>query len=145
MSNEKQPSPDQTFNPTRGGRSRRKFMIGGVGVAAAAAGVYVVNRPRWVVVGPPSIVPEQGVHEFVDRKRGVFLMRDESGTVYALSQRCAHQGCDVEWKAQPRRFECPCHDGVYSAGGERISGLPFRGLDRLDTRINEDGDLEVLV
>ncbi len=136
---------DESKNRTTG-KSRRKFLIGGAGAAAAAAsGVHIANRPRWVVVGPPSVVPEQGVHHFVDRQRGVFLRRDESGDIYALSQRCAHQGCDVEWKAGPRRFECPCHDGVYSALGERISGMPFRGLDRLETRINEDGDLEVRV
>jgi Rieske Fe-S protein len=72
-------------------------------------------------------------------------MRNAAGEIDALSQRCSHQGCDVEWKTGTGRFECPCHSGVYSVSGERLSGEPIRGLERLRTRINEDGVLEVLL
>ena len=123
--------------------SRRKFVLGAG--AVVAGGYMVVTRRQWSEVGPPDSVPQTGVLHFSDRGRGVFLMRDAEGEVYALSQRCSHQGCDVEWKPAATRFECPCHSGVYSAAGDRISGEPIRGLVRLTTRINEDGMLEVLV
>jgi nitrite reductase/ring-hydroxylating ferredoxin subunit len=125
------------------GTSRRKFVLG-TGTAVAA-GYYVATRKQWAEVGPPESVPATGVLHFSDRGRGVFLARDTEGVVYALSQRCSHQGCDVEWKPAATRFECPCHSGVYSAAGDRVSGEPIRGLVRLRTRINDDGVLEVLV
>jgi Rieske Fe-S protein len=126
------------------GRSRRRFVIYGAG-ALAAAGGYLARRKVWVEVGPPEDVPATGVFHFQHEGRGVFIMRDTSGEVYALSQRCAHQGCNVQWNAGPSQFECPCHSGVYSATGDRIAGEPFRGLAKLSTRINEAGMLEVLV
>jgi cytochrome b6-f complex iron-sulfur subunit len=124
--------------------SRRKFVIVGAGTAAAAT-YFFSQRKQWSEVGPPESVPRTGALNFTDRGRGVFLMRAAAGDIYALSQRCSHQGCDVEWKSGAGRFECPCHAGVYNANGDRVSGQPIRGLERLRTRINADGMLEVLV
>lgn len=126
------------------GGSRRRFVIYGA-VALVGAGAYLARRRVWVEVGPPGEVPASGVLHFQYEGKGVFLMRDTTGEVYALSQRCTHQGCDVEWNPGPDQFECPCHAGIYSAAGQRLSGAPIRGLARLDTRINEAGMLEVRI
>ena len=118
--------------PEPSGGSRRRFVIYGAG-ALAAAGGYLVRRRVWVEVGPPGEVPSSGVFHFQHEGKGVFLMRDAAGELYALSQRCTHQGCDVRWNPGPDQFECPCHAGVYSAAGQRLSGAPIRGLARLDS------------
>jgi cytochrome b6-f complex iron-sulfur subunit len=125
-------------------KSRRRFVIGGVGAAAAATG-YFIFRKEWVEVGPPDSVPASGVLHFEHEGRGAFLMRDGGGDIYVLSQKCAHQGCDVDWKPDPAQFQCPCHAGVYSVTGARVSGAPIRGLATLSTRINEAGMLEIKI
>ena len=59
-----------------------------------------------------------------------------------LSAVCPHLGCSVQWHAEKDRFICPCHGGTYANDGSRISGPPARGMDELDTRV-EDGRVYV--
>jgi menaquinol-cytochrome c reductase iron-sulfur subunit len=54
----------------------------------------------------------------------------------AISTRCAHLGCPVNFVQAARNFICPCHGGVYGFLGERIGGPPVRPLDRFQTRVN---------
>jgi menaquinol-cytochrome c reductase iron-sulfur subunit len=53
----------------------------------------------------------------------------------AISTRCAHLGCPVNFVGAARNFICPCHGGVYGFLGERIGGPPVRPLDRFQTRV----------
>jgi Rieske Fe-S protein len=59
-----------------------------------------------------------------------------------LAVNCAHLGCPVSWFPQSGLFMCPCHGGVYHAGGERASGPPPRGLFQCVWRVR-DGQLEI--
>jgi menaquinol-cytochrome c reductase iron-sulfur subunit len=54
----------------------------------------------------------------------------------AITTRCAHLGCPVNFVQAARNFICPCHGGVYGFLGERIGGPPVRPLDRFQTRVN---------
>jgi menaquinol-cytochrome c reductase iron-sulfur subunit len=60
----------------------------------------------------------------------------------AISTRCAHIGCPVNYYDAARSFVCPCHGGVYDFRGVRIGGPPPRPLDRFLTRVR-DGQLEI--
>ena len=60
----------------------------------------------------------------------------------AITTRCAHLGCPVNFVAAARNFICPCHGGVYGFLGERIGGPPVRPLDRFQTRVT-NGQVEV--
>jgi menaquinol-cytochrome c reductase iron-sulfur subunit len=60
----------------------------------------------------------------------------------AISSRCAHVGCPVQFVAASSSFICPCHGGVYGFLGERIGGPPVRPLDRFQTRV-ENGQVEL--
>ena len=60
----------------------------------------------------------------------------------AISTRCAHLGCPVQFVPAAANFICPCHGGVYGFLGERIGGPPVRPLDRFQTRVT-DGQLEI--
>jgi len=53
----------------------------------------------------------------------------------AISTRCAHLGCPVNFVQAAGNFICPCHGGVYGFLGERIGGPPVRPLDRFQTRV----------
>jgi menaquinol-cytochrome c reductase iron-sulfur subunit len=60
----------------------------------------------------------------------------------AVTSRCAHVGCPVNYVAAARSFVCPCHGGVYDFRGIRTGGPPPRPLDRFFTRIRA-GQLEI--
>jgi Rieske Fe-S protein len=67
---------------------------------------------------------------------------ETSGEYIAISTRCAHLGCPVNFVQSAGNFICPCHGGVYGFLGERIGGPPVRPLDRFQTRIT-NGQVEV--
>ena len=70
----------------------------------------------------------------------VFLVWDGDKSVHALSATCTHLGCQVRWDAGATQFRCPCHGGVFDASGNVVDGPPRRGLDRLDARLDENGE-----
>jgi nitrite reductase/ring-hydroxylating ferredoxin subunit len=67
---------------------------------------------------------------------------DRWGGYIAITSRCAHVGCAVNYVEAARSFICPCHGGVYDFRGLRIAGPPPRPLDRFFTR-ERGGQLEI--
>lgn len=55
--------------------------------------------------------------------------------VTAHSLWCTHQGCEVKWDGEQKKYFCPCHEGVYNAKGIPISGPPPRRLDQLQVTV----------
>jgi Rieske Fe-S protein len=64
-----------------------------------------------------------------------WILKGEGGQVTAFSSVCPHLGCAVDFDQKSDCFACPCHDGVFAKGGEKISGPAPRGLDRLQSRV----------
>jgi menaquinol-cytochrome c reductase iron-sulfur subunit len=67
---------------------------------------------------------------------------EKSSEYIAITTRCAHLGCPVNFVQAAGNFICPCHGGVYGFLGERIGGPPVRPLDRFQTRVS-NGQVEV--
>jgi Rieske Fe-S protein len=68
--------------------------------------------------------------------------RDTTDEFVALTSRCSHVGCPVNYVPAAQSFVCPCHGGVYGFRGERTGGPPPRPLDRFRTRVRA-GQVEV--
>ena len=64
------------------------------------------------------------------------------GNNQVLSAVCPHEGCEVAWDVNSKRFSCPCHESYFAADGSRLTGPTRRGLDPLPSRI-QDGKLQV--
>jgi len=63
----------------------------------------------------------------------------------AYSAVCTHFACLVKWNPETARFECPCHDGFFSADdGSVISGPPPAPLTVLETEV-VDGQIYIKV
>ena len=88
-----------------------------------------------------SLTQRDGWREVVSHQ-SVFVNRSTDGKLHVLSPICPHLGCSVGWHANQNKFVCPCHGGQFAADGERISGPPPRGLDKLEAKVH-DGKLQV--
>lgn len=70
----------------------------------------------------------------------------EGDEIIALSPVCKHLGCTVSWasdEANPDRFFCPCHNGLYEKNGANVPGTPPRGpLDMFEVG-ESDGYLTI--
>ncbi len=72
----------------------------------------------------------------------VYVARGDDGRLRVLSSVCPHLGCTIMWSEPRGQFVCPCHNGVFAADGTLVSGPPPRGMDELDSTI-EQGVLKV--
>lgn len=75
-------------------------------------------------------------------EKTVYVTRSDTGKLIVLSAICPHLGCTVPWSADKKAFACPCHGAVFSADGTRVSGPALRGMDALETTV-QDGQLAV--
>ena len=126
--------------------------IGALGVA----GVAVVGTPlsagpggeQWVDLGPLTRLPDgqpvkvtlegerrDAWQRFPKRSLGnaVALRRGEQVTVWSAT--CPHNGCDVV--VAERDLLCPCHDTRFAHDGSVTTGPSPRGLDPLETRLQD--------
>jgi cytochrome b6-f complex iron-sulfur subunit len=69
---------------------------------------------------------------------GRLYVVNAKGTIFALSQKCPHLGCRVQFCDSSGRFECACHGSVYDIAGEYVHGPAPRGMDRY-TGLKADG------
>jgi Rieske Fe-S protein len=110
------------------------------------------GRERWIRAGTVGdLTPDVPIPRVLSVPRAdgwyrararetVFLVWDGAREVRALSATCTHLGCQIVWESKEKRFHCPCHGGVYDAGGRVISGPPPRPLERLDARVDDKGE-----
>lgn len=75
-------------------------------------------------------------------EKAVYVIQDPNGQLGVLSSVCPHLGCSVTWHGEKDEFLCPCHGGLFGAGGKLLGGPPPRGMDRLESKV-EDGVLKV--
>jgi menaquinol-cytochrome c reductase iron-sulfur subunit len=110
----------------------------------AASEFNELNFTRRVITTSPGI-GEAGKTTVYIRRRNPAIdtePEDQFNRFVAISSRCAHVGCPVNWVPAAERFICPCHGGVYDIRGLRTGGPPPRPLDRFYTRVVR-GRLEV--
>ena len=72
----------------------------------------------------------------------VYLTKASDGRLRLLSAVCPHLGCAIAWNETKGQFVCPCHAGAFSADGALVSGPPPRGMDELESAV-ENGMLKI--
>jgi menaquinol-cytochrome c reductase iron-sulfur subunit len=75
-------------------------------------------------------------------EKAVYVTKDSQGQLLVLTSICPHLGCTVPWNKEKNQFVCPCHGAVYTVDGTRVSGPSLRGMDTLETSV-QDGQLLV--
>ena len=66
------------------------------------------------------------------------LIRLKDGSYHALSARCTHLDCTVQFKADTEQVWCACHNGLYDTEGRNVSGPPPKPLERFEVVIKGD-------
>ncbi len=56
--------------------------------------------------------------------------RDDDGRLFAVSSRCTHLGCQVNWNAAERSWDCPCHGSRFGPDGRVLQGPAVHRLER---------------
>jgi glycine/D-amino acid oxidase-like deaminating enzyme/nitrite reductase/ring-hydroxylating ferredoxin subunit len=56
--------------------------------------------------------------------------RRDDGSLVAVSTRCTHLGCQVNWNTAERSWDCPCHGSRFAPEGDVLQGPAVHGLDR---------------
>jgi len=75
-------------------------------------------------------------------EKAVYVTKDGQGQLLVLTSICPHLGCTVPWNKEKKQFVCPCHGATFAADGTRVSGPSLRGMDTLETSV-QDGQLLV--
>lgn len=132
------------------GQSRRRwisYLLGTSFVAAAVSFLYPILR----YLVPPE-ASEPSLTEFeLDIKasdiapntgrivpvggKPVLLFRTPAGELRALTAKCTHLDCTVQYRAERSDIWCACHNGTYDTKGMNVSGPPPRPLTPLEVLI----------
>lgn len=59
-----------------------------------------------------------GIVEQGGEKVGVY--KNEQGETFAVSTRCPHLGCQLEWNPDEKSWDCPCHGSRFDYRGQLI-------------------------
>jgi Rieske Fe-S protein len=102
------------------------------------AGTTADLRPNVPVARVLSVSRVDGWYRERARET-VFLVWDGDQQIRAISALCTHLGCQVRWAGDEQKFRCPCHGGVYDAGGNVLEGPPPRPLEAIEARIDPAG------
>lgn len=75
-----------------------------------------------------ELAPGEGrVIDHDGRRAGVY--KDESGGLHVVDTTCTHMGCELNWNAAEKSWDCPCHGSRFTVDGEVIEGPAVRPLD----------------
>lgn len=88
-------------------------------------GHAVKNLSRRIFTPPRGLVEDLpkghgGVVEYEGQKLGVY--RDEAGQTFAVSIKCPHLGCQLEWNPDEKSWDCPCHGSRFDYQGRLLDG-----------------------
>ena len=123
-------------------------IIGVVAGGAALSPAFAQRKEAWIPAGrlpdleegvptpvTVRVARQDGYYETVDQ-HVVYLVKEGSSGVRALSSTCTHLGCQTSYDPQSKLIKCPCHGGTYRADGTVVAGPPPRPLPTLATRID---------
>lgn len=85
------------------------------------------DEKKLIPVGKSDAYQNNHVYPFLNHH--FYLKRFEDGGFMALSIKCTHLGCVINYNNTTGGFNCPCHASQFSPRGEVVSSPATRPLD----------------
>jgi len=114
------------YNPSRGtiAASAKNFLVENLNVAKELIEGKITPVPE-----EGEIKPGEGKVIMVDGQRtGAY--RDEKGTLHLVDTTCTHLGCELNWNAAEKSWDCPCHGSRFTYEGDIIEGPTVKPLKK---------------
>ncbi|HYT80234.1 MAG TPA: universal stress protein, partial [Actinomycetota bacterium] len=117
----------------KGMSGARRFLLGSVPNQVAHYAPTDVLIAKTVDRTVDDLAPGHGgVIDLEGEKLAVY--KDDEGYLVALSPRCTHMGCTVDWNDADRTWDCPCHGSRYAVDGEVIQGPAAKSLPMIHVK-----------
>ena len=124
---------------------KKSTVWGGYALGALALGFPVFSFIGFRKISKKTITfPPDAQHAVAHFKEGAYLMSTKEG-FRALSAKCPHLGCTVNFDAVAQGFKCPCHGSTFDVSGAWISGPAQRNLQPLPVKKQPDGNIETIL
>ncbi len=91
---------------------------------------------NWFEAGNIRFFKNNKVYPFGSQQ--FYISRLEDGGLLAISTKCTHLGCTVQFNTNKDKFVCPCHASAFDKYGEVLSPPATRALDIYPIEIRED-------
>jgi nucleotide-binding universal stress UspA family protein/nitrite reductase/ring-hydroxylating ferredoxin subunit len=121
-------SADLVVVGNKGMAGPRRYLMGSVPSRVAHRSSVDVLIAKTVGRSIDDLAPGHGGLVLVEGRR-LAVYKAEDGTVTALSPRCQHMGCTVDWNDAEKTWDCPCHGSRYRFDGMVIRGPAKKDLD----------------
>ncbi|WP_445635113.1 Cytochrome B6 [Nostoc sp. DSM 114161] len=95
-----------------------------VAIAACSSQTNSSASADWQTVGTSADLDKTGQLLAKNSPAGPVLVvgTSKSQSLTAVNPTCTHAGCTVGWKADAKKFVCPCHGSEYGADGKVQKG-----------------------
>lgn len=116
--------------------SKRKFLLFCAGFATLYPiirflGFTVPRKPKIIEIPKPLAAGEF-------RIGSDYILFENGQKAWAISRRCTHLGCTVNYHEKEKIVECPCHQSRFSDTGKVLHGPAKRNLPRYKVEKLED-------
>jgi len=132
--------PAKQISEAAGALDADLIVVGNKGMSGARR-VFLGSVPNEVAHAAPTDVliaktVDRSLNELAPGHGGIVLVhgdrlavyRDEEGAFHALSPKCTHMGCTVDWNDADKTWDCPCHGSRYDVEGAVIEGPAAKPL-----------------
>ncbi len=125
-------------------------LIGWIGSIVFPVLRYLTPLAQQAQNGPVKLSPEEQAkldkdHSVIVRAGAgrLLIFEDGSQTLRALSAKCTHEGCTVQYVPGESVIWCACHNGRFDLDGRVLAGPPPRPLERYSATRQSDGTVLV--
>jgi cytochrome b6-f complex iron-sulfur subunit len=118
-----------------------------IAIAACSSETNTSTSPvsqDWQTVGTAAELDQAGQLLVSNSPVGPVLVigTSKAANLIAVNPTCSHKGCTVAWKADTKKFVCPCHDAEFGVDGKVQKGPTEKPLKTYTAKI-EGGSLVV--
>jgi len=101
------------------------------------------NNNNLINLGLISKLEQEG--QLLNKDQEIIVIKNpDNDQLIALSAKCDHKGCLVNWKPDQKIFECPCHEAQFAIDG-KVLKKPATSDLKIYSAINQNGSIFVKI